>query len=118
MFMIGNWTGKLQYKIARKLIKEIYAIDESLPQTFGKEKIYILEKGKIDVISNTKSGFKVCFQKILKTLSILPTSEVVAENVYGYSAVISNRQIHLDAIAKVNSICYSISKITLFELLA
>ncbi len=47
-------------------------------------------------------------------MTIVSNNEVVVENVYGYSSVISNRHIHLNAVAKSNSICYSLSKSDLF----
>lgn len=34
--MILNWTGKMQNKIANKLIKEVYKTDQLLTQQAGK----------------------------------------------------------------------------------
>lgn len=42
-------------------------------------------------MNNSKSGFKRCFQKILKKIEVNSDTEVVVENVYGYSAVVSDR---------------------------
>ena len=73
IFMIANWTGKFQSKVAEKLVKEVYKAEETLPQSFGKEKLYILDKGRIDIMNCSKSYF----QKVLKSLAVEGNDEVI-----------------------------------------
>lgn len=45
--MLINWTGRLQAKIATKLVKQIYSAEENLLQIPGKEKMYLIDQGRV-----------------------------------------------------------------------
>lgn len=62
-------------------------------------------------------GYKMCFQKILKTIIVNKTDEVVLHNVFGYTSIISQRPIRLKATCKETSICYTLSKSDFYECL-
>lgn len=47
MFMIAHWTGRLQSKVATRLVKELYSTEEPLSMIPGKEKFYIVDQGRI-----------------------------------------------------------------------
>ena len=106
VFFLSHWTLKLQRNIALKLIRKIYSPEEVLLQTPGQEKIYILDRGKVDIQANFCGGRK------LSTLEVDP-KKVVFFNVYGYSALISGLKINLRAVASDYSICYLINRETL-----
>lgn len=46
-YMLINWTGRLQAKIATKLVKQIYSAEENLLQIPGKEKMYLIDQGRV-----------------------------------------------------------------------
>lgn len=68
VFMLVNWTGKMQNKMARKMIKEVFQPEELLLQAPGKEKLYILDKGRIGIYNHVKNNSKLCFQRQVKEL--------------------------------------------------
>ena len=82
---------------------------ELLYQPIGKERIYIIREGKIDIYAS-KRGFKRGVNtKILKTIENNLGQEV-SNNVYGYTAVISRRPVQLYAVAKRHTSGYYIEK--------
>ena len=52
VFFLCHWTKRFQRIIADKLIRQVYSPDECLMQIQGREKLYILSKGKIDIETN------------------------------------------------------------------
>ena len=49
VFFLCHWSKKFQNRIATKLHRCIYSPQESLTQIHGKEKIFLLERGKMEV---------------------------------------------------------------------
>ena len=78
-----------------------------LIQTQGKEKLYILGKGKIDIAANFRQ--RPFNRKILATIEVDPKKDVYF-NVYGYSALISGHKVNLCAVARDYSILYFVDK--------
>ena len=52
VFFLCHWTQGFQRHIASKLIRQIYSPDDILPQEPGKEKIYVLSRGKVNIETN------------------------------------------------------------------
>ena len=49
IFFLYHWTKKFQITIADKLIRQLYSPEEQLLQIQGKEKLYILCRGKVEI---------------------------------------------------------------------
>ena len=76
----------------------------------GKEKIYLVYQGKVEVTPNySKKNKQENVYRSLKTIEYNPQKEVQF-NVYGYTALISGLPIKLKAISKEYSTCYTVSK--------
>ena len=103
VFFLSNWTIKFQKRIANYLVRKVYSPDEVLLQTRGKEKIYILSQGKVDIEADFFG------HKKLSKLEANPTKEVHF-NVFGYSSLISGLKVKLRAVARDYSVCFSVSK--------
>ncbi len=88
----------MQNSVASKLQNILFSPGEFIYQPEGKERIYIIKLGKIDVYSQRKNN-KKGNRHILKTVKNNLEKEV-SDNVYGYTAVISGRPVRLYAIAK------------------
>jgi hypothetical protein len=71
--------------------------------------LYILTKGKIDVIAFLADHLLPVAIRPLKVIEVLPGKEVYF-NVYGYSQLISGLEINLKAVVKDYSICYTLVK--------
>ena len=83
-----------------------------LSQVQGKERLYIVNRGKVDITTNTKQRFSN--RKRLSTIEIDPSKEVFF-NVYGYSSICTGLKVNLCAIARDYSICYYIDKDSLLN---
>lgn len=68
LFFICHWTKNLQTEVAKRLIKRILVPNEPLLQAVGKERIYIIRSGKVEIYTNNCLGFKRHFKKLLKTI--------------------------------------------------
>jgi hypothetical protein len=44
----------MQLEISKKLIKTIYSPNTTLVQTFGKEKLFILTRGTVNIFTESK----------------------------------------------------------------
>lgn len=82
--------------------------NDVLPQPEGKERIYIIKCGKIQIYLGRVSGRKE-FNNTLKTISNTIESEVT-DNCYGYSSVVSMRPVKLFAVSKDFTSCYYLDK--------
>ena len=109
VFFLCHWTKKFQRTIADKLVRQVYSPEQVLPQIHGKEKIYILSRGKIDIEANFFSRQRPLSRKRLATIEIKPDKEVHF-NTYGYTALISGHKLNLCAVARDYSICYYVDK--------
>ena len=109
VFFLCHWTNRFQRKIAEKLIRQVYSPEECLSQVQGRERLYILSKGKINIEANSVDRGKDLYRKVLNSLEVLPEKEVHF-NVYGYTALASGLKVKLRAVAKDYSICYYVDK--------
>lgn len=98
----------MQNSVAAKLQNILFTPGELIYQPEGKERIYIIKMGKIDIYSQ-KKGKKRRNQRILKTITTSLDKEV-SDNAYGYTAVISRRPVHLYAIASEYTSAYYIER--------
>lgn len=112
LFFVCHWTKRFQSKIARRLTKKILNPDEYLVQTSGKERIFIVKSGKLEIYTNSCHGFKKNFKKLLKTIE--PKASV-SDNVYGYTSVFTNRHVKLNAISKEFTSIFYIEKNSFLE---
>jgi hypothetical protein len=109
VFFLCHWSKNFQRKIATKLIRQVYSPDEVLPQVHGKERLYILGSGKIEIEANFSERQRPLSRKKLGVIKIDPEKEVHF-GVYGYSYVASGLKINLRAVARDYSICYCVDK--------
>lgn len=49
VFFLCHWTKQFQKHIALKLERNIYNPGDVLLQTYGNERIYVLERGKVNI---------------------------------------------------------------------
>lgn len=103
----------MQNSVAARLHNILFNPGELVYQPEGKERIYIIKVGKIDVYSQ-KKGNKRRNKRTLKTIKNTLEKEV-SDNIYGYTAVISTRPVHLYAIAKEYTSAYYIDKKNFME---
>ena len=109
MFFLCNWTKRFRNLIATKLERIVISPDEPLSQIRGKEKLYLLFRGKVDVETNFESDYHSKPRKHLATIEIDPQKEVYF-NVYGYTAVVSGLKVNLRAVARDYSICFCVDR--------
>jgi hypothetical protein len=93
VFFLSHWTKRFQRSIAHKLVRQIYSPEEPLLQPLGKERIFILHRGTVDIQA------RFFDRKRLGVLQVDPNKDVHF-NVYGYSSLISGLPIHLQAVAR------------------
>ena len=84
----------------------------------GKEKMFIIDEGRVEIMNINKIGFKTCFQKVLRTIKVKRSEEVAIENVYGYSSIVCDKTIQLHAVCKDTSICYTLGKEDFYSILS
>jgi signal-transduction protein with cAMP-binding, CBS, and nucleotidyltransferase domain len=109
LFFICHWTKNFQTEIAKKLVKKILIPNENIIQNLGKERIYIIKSGKLEIYTDNSHGLRKNFKKLLKTIE--PKSNTgISDNVYGYTTVISNKPLKFNAISKDFTCVYSIDK--------
>jgi hypothetical protein len=49
IFFICHWSKKFKQRVARDLVKVLYPPQETLTQVHGREKLFILVSGKLDL---------------------------------------------------------------------
>lgn len=103
----------MQNSVAAKLQNILFAPGELIYQPEGKERIYIIKMGKIDIYSQ-KKGNRRRNKRVLKTIKTSLDKEV-SDNVYGYTAAISRRPVYLYAIAAEYTSAYYIEKKNFME---
>lgn len=69
--MLCHWSKKFQRRMANALLRSVYSPQETLLQPRGREKLYILTRGKVDVEACLVSN--PLLRKALATLEISPT---------------------------------------------
>lgn len=69
IFFICHWSKHFQSEIAKNLIKKILHPNEMVVQLPGKEKIYIVRNGKLEVYTNCSANYKQQFKRLLKVIS-------------------------------------------------
>ena len=74
-----------------------------------KQRIFIIKKGKVNVLTN-RYGSDQEHRKIVKVIDLSKNTVEVSDNIYGYTAVFSNRPARLEAIAKDFTPTYSINR--------
>lgn len=73
MFFLCHWSKKFQRRMANALLRSVYSPQETLLQPRGREKLYILTRGKVDVEACLVSNPLLPLRKALATLEISPT---------------------------------------------
>lgn len=51
LFFLANFTRRFQREISRRLVKVIYPPHSVLPNHFGRERIYLICKGVVDIVT-------------------------------------------------------------------
>jgi hypothetical protein len=114
IFFICQWSKKFKQRVAEGLVKTLYTPQETLTQVQGKERLFLLVSGRLEVgiCMESKGGSRV---KSLRVLANDPAREV-QNNVYGYSSLVSGLRVRLQAVAKDYCICYTIGRDKLMEI--
>jgi hypothetical protein len=92
VFFLCQWTKHFQRTIADRLVRKVYSPEEVLCQPLGKERLFILSKGTIDITANYNQRLQN--RRRLVTLRVDPKKDVHF-NVYGYSALTSGLSVGL-----------------------
>jgi hypothetical protein len=78
-------------------------------QIAGKERIYMVGSGRLEVFTNSNQNYRIQFKRLLK--SIAPTSpKEVTDNIYGYTSMMTERPVRLSAISKDFTSVYYLDK--------
>jgi hypothetical protein len=105
--MLSNFSKRFQYEISKKLIKVIYPPHAILPNHNGKERLYIITKGAVDIVTDKKyrnGGFP---EKVIKSIELNQESDNNGMNtIYGYAGLFSGRCSRIKAIAKNFVVCF------------
>ena len=81
-----------------------------LPSSGKEDRIYIIKKGRVDISMNRYRSNQEHL-KVMKVINTKTKSHVeVSDNIFGYTAVFSNRPVRLVAVAKDFTSTYSVSK--------
>jgi len=100
----------MQSEIAQRLEKKIFAPNEKLLSNTGTDKIYIIKRGRV-AISMNRYGSDQEHRKVLKIIDSHKSEHLtVTDNIYGYTAVFSNRPVKLEAVSKDFTSTYSVTK--------
>lgn len=67
IFFICEWSKKFKVRVAENLIKALYAPQQTFPQQHGRERLYILFRGRMDIGIFSESKLA----KIRKTLKTI-----------------------------------------------
>jgi hypothetical protein len=54
IFLLSNFTRRFQYEISKKLVKVIYPPHTVLPYHVGKERLYFITKGSVDILTEKR----------------------------------------------------------------
>lgn len=100
----------MQLEIAHRLEKKIFAPNEKLASSNGIDRVYIIKKGHIDISMNRYTSDQE-HHKVLRKIKMGDRLKIeVSDNLYGYTAVLSNRPVKLEATAKDFTSTFSVSK--------
>jgi hypothetical protein len=108
IFFLCRWSKEMQTCVASRLQKALYAPKEKLLQPLGQERIYIIKHGKIDIFLDRFGENKKEYRRLLKTIKVDGSS--ISDNIYGYTAVISERPCALNAQTSEFTSCYYIER--------
>ena len=98
IFFVCRWSKDIQSQMAHKMEKLLLTPNERALQPVGNERIYIVNKGKLDICLDRFGENKCVDRRRLKTIHVIDKDKV-CEKIYGYTSVISNRKCALDATA-------------------
>lgn len=107
VFFLCRWSKEMQTCVANHLQKTLYAPKERILQPAGQERIYIIKQGKIDIYLDRFGENKKEHRRLLKTIHATEPL-TISDNIYGYTAVISDRSCALNAQASQFTSCYFI----------
>ena len=94
----------------------ILAPNERLLQPEGRERLYIIERGKVEIsIDAGKSKGEI--MRKLRSIDMLDPKVEIKNNVYGYTMAISERVNRLKATAATFTSCYFIDKASFLKCL-
>ena len=110
IFYLCHWSKSMQLEIAHRLEKKIFAPNEKLASSNGIDRVYIIKKGHIDISMNRYASDQEQ-SKVLRKIKMGDRLKIeVSDNLYGYTAVFSNRPVKLEATAKDFTSTFSVSK--------
>ena len=108
IFFLCRWSKHMQNAVASRLNSMLLSPCELVYQPEGKERLYIIRLGAIEVHAKRRGSRKRGNSKI-KTISN-DLSKEVSDNSYGYTAILSRRPVKLEAVAKDHTSVYFIEK--------
>jgi hypothetical protein len=95
--------------MSKRMIKVIYPPNTTLLQVCGKEKLFVLAKGTLEIVTEKRWKNRTFSEKALRVMEkhTNDTNEVY-RNVYGYAAMLSGRPSRLKAVSKSFAVCYTL----------
>lgn len=85
-----------------------------LPNHIGRERLYIVSKGSVDILTDRKMEKAVFSERVLKSLE-LGGGEKGVNDIYGYTAAFSGRQSRIKAVARSFVVCYYLEHADIIE---
>ena len=85
-----------------------------LPNHIGRERLYIVAKGTVDILTDRKMEKAVFSERVLKSLE-LGGGEKGVNDIYGYTAAFSGRQSRIKAVARSFVVCYYLEHADIIE---
>jgi hypothetical protein len=108
IFFLCRWSKCMQKAASLKLQHSMFNPKNIIYQPTGKERIYIIKSGTIDIFAE-RTGRKRGLNNLLKTIQCNIDKEV-SDNCYGYTAVISDRPLKMYALAREFTSAYYLTK--------
>ena len=108
MFFLLRWSKSFQKAIANSLTHVLFSSNELLYQPEGKERIYIIRVGRVNVYAK-RSKNRRGTNNTLKTI-VGDLGKEVFDNTYGWTAVMSKRPARLYAYTKDYTSAYYLER--------
>jgi hypothetical protein len=70
LFVLINFTKSFQEEVSKRLVKVIYPPHAVLPNHHGKERLYLITKGAVDIMTERKYGNRVFPEKLVKSIEL------------------------------------------------
>lgn len=89
-------------------MKVIYPPHSVLPNHPGRERLYIISKGSVDIITEKRCNNRAFAEKVIKSIEVNEDvmSHLYTNAIYGYANLFSGRPSRIKAVAKNFAVCF------------